>query len=69
LLGSHCNLVLDIEFLGINCFEGGNSTIQAINRAVVQTAGAMQTDKLDITEWTARPSYEDEADEGTLDRL
>jgi hypothetical protein len=49
-------------------------TIQAINRAVVQTAGAMQTDKPDITEWTARPSFrlednEDEADEGTLDRL
>jgi hypothetical protein len=52
-------------------------TVQAMNKAVVQTAGAMQTDKPDITEWTARPPFrlddEDEVDEvdedSTLDRL
>lgn len=49
-------------------------TVQAVNRAVVQTSGAMQTDRPDITEWTARPPFrpddEDEVDEDdTLDRL
>jgi hypothetical protein len=45
-----------------------------MNRAVVQTAGAMQTDKPNFTEWTASPSFrpdddEEEDDGDTLDRL
>jgi hypothetical protein len=45
-----------------------------MNRIVVQTVGgAMQTDKPDFTEWTARPPFllddDDEADEDGVDSL
>ena len=44
-----------------------------MNRAVVQTAGAMQTDKPNFTDWTANPSFrfndDEEGDDDTLDRL
>jgi hypothetical protein len=53
-------------------------TVQAMNKIVVQTAGAGMkiTDKPNFTEWTARPPYQsesddddDDADETDLDRL
>ena len=49
-------------------------TVQVMNRAVVQTAGAMQTDKPNFAEWTPRPPFHDDEDDeddedGTLDRL
>jgi len=47
-------------------------TIQAMNRAVVQSAG-MQTDKPNFTEWAAHPPLglddDDDDDDDSIDRL
>ena len=47
-------------------------SLQAMNRVVVQTAGAgIQTDEPNFTEWTARPPFrlDEDDDEADLDRL